>query len=468
MLWGQPAVEDLAKQLVPSVVFVRERSLHKPSPEPADVIAEIQAFVKLVSGSAVRVPVVIITDDYQRARYFGTLPEFHDCIMPYVFVATQQRRKGIPKKHTIMALLADASEEYHDRSMLLDVHHTEFFHRVEYTSCMTTPHLDASLVHAYDLMLRFAQKAEEGVGLDLPLVVWEWNMGVEDTKLHVDLALAAKGLGHSYVSLYNGKGQANKQRARMAEKEADFNAVMDVYAQVGGMAADDTYTYKHEILLRMHLTKHTPDGAVSYMSSTVGYDVGTLSGFEAQHVTTVEVKKHHVIDGHGVFAKTAIKKNEHVCEYYGTVRLNASPTEHTVPNGYLIDLDLPKTGSMFVMEMLDCTAKNINSNLGAEFNVRMISHADDDGRFTMEIVALLPISKGEELNLDYGSDFDWSNKDRKSWLPQGQPSTIDPATLSSSTSSSGSSSTGSSSSAVDSLSLSHCLTAVHFATHTHT
>ena len=314
MLWGQPAVEDLAKQLVPSVVFVRERSLQKPSPEPADVIAEIQAFVKLVSGSAVRVPVVIITDDYRRARYFGNLPEFHDCIMPYFFGATQQRQKGILKKHTIMALLADASEQYHDRSMLLDVHHTEFFHRVEYTSCMTTPHLDASLVHAYDLMLRFAQKAEEGVGLDLPLVVWEWNMGVEDTKLHVDLALAAKGLGHSYVSLYNGKGQANKQRARMAEKEAEFNACMDVYTQLASLHADDTYTFKHEILLRMHLTKHIPDEAVSYMSSTVGYDVGTLSGFEAQHVTTVEVKKHHVIDGHGVFAKTAIKKNEHVCD----------------------------------------------------------------------------------------------------------------------------------------------------------
>jgi hypothetical protein len=456
VLWGQPDVEQLSTRLLPAVVFVRERPLLKTTLDPADVIAEIRAFVKLVSGAEVRVPVVVITDDYDLARLYATLPEFKDYQMPYVFGATKQRKEGIPKKITMMALLADASDPYQHTSLMLDVEQTEFFHRVEYMSCMTTPYLDASLVHAYDLMLRFAQADEDGLGL--PLVVWEWNMGIADAKLNVDLAIAAKALGHSYVSLNNGKGHAktpqHKRRARMEHLEAEFNACMDVCTQVVSMHADNTFTYLHECLMRMHVTKHIPDLAVPYMSGTVGYEAEMISRYEAGE-DVVEVKKHHVLDGNGVFAKKAIKKNDTVCIYYGTVKLNASSTPDVAPDGYV--LDLPNKGNMFVMEMSDCTAKNINSNLGAKFNVGF-SKSDDLDKFSIEIVALRPISKGEELNIDYGSCFDWSNRERKSWLPRGELFIIDPAALSSSTSSSGSSSTGSSSSAVDSLSLSHCLT----------
>ncbi len=123
-----------------------------------------------------------------------------------------------------------------------------------------------------------------------------------------------------------------------------------------------------------------------------------------------KVKKSKV-HGHGVFATKNIKKNTRIIEYIGEkiTREEGDKRSERRINKYL---NSEKTGSVYIFEL----NKNFDVDGSPLYNkARYINHSCDpncevdilDGKIW--ISSIKKIKKGEELNYDYGYEFDESD-----------------------------------------------------------
>ncbi|MBU6383655.1 MAG: SET domain-containing protein-lysine N-methyltransferase [Verrucomicrobia bacterium] len=118
--------------------------------------------------------------------------------------------------------------------------------------------------------------------------------------------------------------------------------------------------------------------------------------------------------GHGVFAKTNIKKGQFIGEYTGTVRENTRI--YFVPlNNYCYEYPIPdRLGRSFV---IDATNGNFTRFINHSYQPNLQPHyAFLDGFYHCIFFALQDIQKGEQLCYDYGRNYwmlrkmpcDWS------------------------------------------------------------
>ncbi len=107
--------------------------------------------------------------------------------------------------------------------------------------------------------------------------------------------------------------------------------------------------------------------------------------------------------GHGVFAKSPMKKRSYVGEYTGIVRENIKI--YFAPlNNYCYEYPIPdRIGRSFV---IDATDGNFTRYINHSYNPNLKpQYAFFDGFYHLIFVALKEIQIGEQLTYDYGHNY---------------------------------------------------------------